>query len=309
MLLIAQPDLDTTLTKKQIPRPFSAAGNDGSRHGFGKTNGIGMPWKRVVQLPKISVGQRPTKFRTSGNSNEIALAASVNSLNSTGLLPYQQRRNTYQYREQYHTAAPFFPSRAQHYSAAQSSPLYYNPWDPLGLLNNPFWKSIFPNLFAPQPQLLVSTTLKPTQTNLDEMLKGVGLQEGLALPKQSSLSPNEKLSLCCTKQNLSPHCQILCNYDAFTERTLVTAVVTNQCPGYELEMAFNCATSRADHSACCIRSGISEYRNGHCMVFCTTHLGNPRNTLQYIDCLQVFDRIKNCYREYHIVNPNIYGDL
>lgn len=66
---------------------------------------------------------------------------------------------------------------------------------------------------------------------------------------------------------------------------------------------------QADHSTCCIRNGIGAYKNGHCMVFCTTHLGNPRDTLQYIDCLQVFDRIKNCYREYHAVNPNIYGDL
>ncbi|VDN35702.1 unnamed protein product [Gongylonema pulchrum] len=90
---------------------------------------------------------------------------------------------------------------------------------------------------------------------------------------------------------------------------LVTAVITNQCPGHELETAFNCATAMADHSECCIRNGIGSYNGGRCMVFCTTHLGNPGNTLQYIDCLQVFGRIKNCYREYHLTHPNLFGDF
>ncbi|KAL3994492.1 DB module family protein [Acanthocheilonema viteae] len=284
-------------------------GKDGSRHNVGKINGISIPWRRIMQLPRMRVEYKPLEFRTRGNSNEkaIALTPSVNSLNSTHVaefpsqLSYQQQRqhNIYHYKKQFYTPS-FSPSRTQKYDTVQPS-LYYNPWDPFGLLNNPFWKSIFPNLFAPQPQLLIATTLKP--------VRSVDFQERLALPKKSSLSPNQKLALCCKKQNLSPSCQILCNYDTFTDRSLVTAVITSQCPGYELETAFNCATSGADHSACCIRNGISTYKNGHCMAFCTTHLGNPRNTLQYIDCLQVFDRIKNCYREYHVVNPNIYGDL
>ncbi|EJD76280.1 hypothetical protein LOAG_16745 [Loa loa] len=276
--------------------------NNGSRYGVGKINGISIPWKRLVTLPEIRIEHRPTEFRTSGNSNEIALAPTINSLNSPQLSPYQHQRqyNTYDYKKHFYASdipASFSSSRAQKYNRVQLS-LYYNPWDPFGLLNNPFWKSIFPHLFAPQPQLFIPTTPKSAQS--------LDLQQGLTLvPK----SPNQKLTLCCKKQNLSPSCQLLCNYDTFTDRSLVSAVISNQCPGYELETAFNCATSRADHSACCIKSGIEEYKNGHCMVFCTTHLGNPRNTLQYIDCLQVFDRIKNCYREHHIVNPNIHGDL
>uniref|UniRef100_A0A0R3RH27 DB domain-containing protein n=1 Tax=Elaeophora elaphi TaxID=1147741 RepID=A0A0R3RH27_9BILA len=269
-------------------------GNGGNRHSNGKINGISIPWKPVMKLPKMRIGYKSTEFRPSGKSNKIALPSAVNNLSSTQLSPYQQQQ---QYHYQKHLHSPTtFSSRMQEYPS-----LYYNPWDPFGLLNNPFWKSVFPNLFAPQPQLFISTTPKPAR-NID-------FQKGLALtPKKSSLSPNQKLALCCRKQNLSPSCQVLCNYDTFTDRSLVTAVISNQCPGYELETAFNCATSRADHSACCIRNGIGAHKNGHCMVFCTTHLGTPSNTLQYIDCLQVFDRIKNCYREYHMMNPNIYGD-
>ncbi|VIO94395.1 Uncharacterized protein BM_BM6761 [Brugia malayi] len=276
--------------------------NGDNRHGAGKINETNIPWKGVVQLPKMRVEHRTKKFR-SDNSNEIALAPVINSLNSPQLSPYQQQRrqNIYHYKKHFYTPnipASFSSSRKQEYDTVRQ-PLYYNPWDPFGLLNNPFWKSIFPNLFAPQPQLFISTTTQSARS--------LDLEQGLTLvPTKSPLSPNQKLTLCCKKQNLSPSCQLLCNYDTFTDRSLVTAVISNQCPGYELETAFNCATSRADHSTCCIKNGIKEYRNGHCMVFCTTHLGNPHNTLQYIDCLQVFDRIKNCYRDYHVVNPNIH---
>ncbi|KAK6104318.1 DB module family protein [Brugia pahangi] len=272
-------------------------------NGAGKINETNIPWKGVVQLPKMRVEHRTKEFRISDNSNEIALAPVINSLNSPQLSPYQQQRrqNIYHYKKHFYTPnipASISSSRKQEYDTVRQ-PLYYNPWDPFGLLNNPFWKSIFPNLFAPQPQLFISTTTQSARS--------LDLEQGLTLvPTKSPLSPNQKLTLCCKKQNLSPSCQLLCNYDTFTDRSLVTAVISNQCPGYELEKAFNCATSRADHSACCIRNGIKEYRNGHCMVFCTTHLGNPHNTLQYIDCLQVFDRIKNCYRDYHVANPNIH---
>ncbi|KAM3719098.1 Ig-like and fibronectin type-III domain-containing protein [Dirofilaria immitis] len=256
---------------------------------------------------KLQAQQRPTKFMISDNSNEIVFAPTINSSISSGLSPHQQQQqyNTYHYTTQHFRTTNILPSfsssRVQEYNTVQSS-LYYNPWDPFGLFNNPFWRSIFPNFFAPQPQLFISTTLQP--------VRSLDFQQRLALiPKKSVLSPNQKLTICCKKQNLSPSCQLLCNYDIISDRSLVNAVILNQCPGNELEMAFNCATSMADHSACCIRNGIGTYGNGHCMVFCTTHLGNPRNALQYLDCLQVFDRIKNCYREYHVVNPNIYGNL
>uniref|UniRef100_A0A915PTI3 Domain of unknown function DB domain-containing protein n=1 Tax=Setaria digitata TaxID=48799 RepID=A0A915PTI3_9BILA len=277
-------------------------------------------WKHIVSSSGVpsSVEPGPKELKANtvtasfqsyipANSKEIALASTLNRLHSPLLVPYQQQRqkNTYRYEKNHFYGANIptsvSPSQAQEYDPARPS-LYYNPWDPFGLLNNPFWKSIFPGLFAPQPQLFISTTAQPAQS--------LNPQQRLAvIPKRSRLSPNQKLALCCKKQNLSPSCQLLCNYDTFTDRSLVTAVISNQCPGHQLETAFNCATSMADHSTCCIRNGIGTYRNGHCMVFCTTHLGNPSNTLQYIDCLQVFDRIKNCYREYHTVNPNIYGDL
>ncbi|VDN02232.1 unnamed protein product, partial [Thelazia callipaeda] len=145
---------------------------------------------------------------------------------------------------------------------------------------------------------------------LHQIFDFLELQKQLkAATKKHYLSPNEKLALCCQKKRLTSSCQTLCNYDTFSDHTLIAAVLTNQCPGNQLETAFNCATSMADHSSCCIKNGIAKYNGGRCMVFCTTHQGNPGNTMQYIDCLRIFNRIKNCYQEYHTIHPNLFGDL
>ncbi|VDN28461.1 unnamed protein product [Gongylonema pulchrum] len=240
-------------------------------------------------------------------------------LQSMHLSPYQPQQQVYPYLNQiaYRAPAPLAlpPPRptpllsppVQQYTPVAAAPQptrYYNPLDPLGLFNNPVWHSLFPGLVVPQPQ---SVSAYESESNLD--VEPVSKPVYAEVPKKAQLSPNEKLATCCQKRGLSPSCQTLCNYDTFTDRSLVTAVITNQCPGHELETAFNCATAMADHSECCIRNGIGSYNGGRCMVFCTTHLGNPGNTLQYIDCLQVFGRIKNCYREYHLTHPNLFGDF
>ncbi|VDK73562.1 unnamed protein product [Onchocerca ochengi] len=280
-------------------------GNNDNRYSV---NGINIPWKPLVLLPKVRVPQRPTKFTISANSNKIVLAPTINNLNSSRLSPYQpqqQQYNTYHYKTEHFPSANIPSSRIQGYQVVQQATRYYNPLDPFGVFNNPFWKSVFPNYFVPQPQIFISTTPQPAQSLVSQQSQ----QKLTSIPKKSTLSPDQKFALCCSKQNLSPSCQLICNYDTISDRSLINAVIFNQCPGNQLETAFNCATSMVDHSACCIRNGIETFKNGHCMVFCTTHRGNPRNIMQYLDCLQVFNRIKSCYREYHVVNPNIYGDL
>ncbi|MCP9261997.1 hypothetical protein DINM_005299 [Dirofilaria immitis] len=231
------------------------------------------------------------------NSNEIVFAPTINSSISSGLSPHQQQQqyNTYHYTTQHFRTTNILPS-FHHLEYKNIIQCNHRFTTILGI-HSDFLEVDLPKFFAPQPQLFISTTLQPVRSN-------IGLNT-----KEIRLVTKSKTYYLLQKQNLSPSCQLLCNYDIISDRSLVNAVILNQCPGNELEMAFNCATSMADHSACCIRNGIGTYGNGHCMVFCTTHLGNPRNALQYLDCLQVFDRIKNCYREYHVVNPNIYGNL
>ncbi|CAJ0604704.1 unnamed protein product [Cylicocyclus nassatus] len=126
---------------------------------------------------------------------------------------------------------------------------------------------------------------------------------------RTSLTPNEKLDLCCRKRRVNPGCQAMCNFEALNDRTLVSAFLTNICPGPQQRDAFDCASSKVDHSACCERAGLGTFLDGRCLPFCRTHDGShPLNPLEFIPCLQVFEHIKSCYREYQTTHPNIFGD-
>ncbi|CAJ0957713.1 unnamed protein product, partial [Mesorhabditis belari] len=127
-------------------------------------------------------------------------------------------------------------------------------------------------------------------------------------PLQShlSLTANEKLGLCCRKQRLSARCSTLCDFDTFTDKSLITAVLTLQCPGPELGRAFDCASSKADHTSCCIRAGLATFLGGRCLPFCQTHLDTPPNIVDYLPCLQVFDTFKRCFRDYQTKNKNLF---
>lgn len=39
-------------------------------------------------------------------------------------------------------------------------------------------------------------------------------------PSYVPVDPNYKLDLCCRKQQVSPVCQAMCNYDTFTDRSV-----------------------------------------------------------------------------------------
>ncbi|PAV63703.1 hypothetical protein WR25_07811 [Diploscapter pachys] len=134
------------------------------------------------------------------------------------------------------------------------------------------------------------------------------LVENASKAYKASLTPNQKLELCCRKQNVNPTCQNFCNFDVFNDKTLVNVFFTAQCPGPQLGQAFDCASSKADHSDCCERIGLESFQGGKCMAFCRTHMTTPPNVLDYFVCLQVFEGIKGCYREYQYSHPNIFGD-
>ncbi|WKX94127.1 hypothetical protein Q1695_011411 [Nippostrongylus brasiliensis] len=125
---------------------------------------------------------------------------------------------------------------------------------------------------------------------------------------RSRMSPNEKLDLCCRKRAVNPSCQSMCNFDVLNDKTLVSAFLTNVCPGQQLAHAVECASSKVDHSSCCEGMGISSFFGGRCMPFCRANAAQPTNPFEFLPCLQVFEYIKTCYRRYQVNNPNILGD-
>ncbi|XGW12366.1 hypothetical protein V3C99_013235 [Haemonchus contortus] len=125
---------------------------------------------------------------------------------------------------------------------------------------------------------------------------------------RSALSPNEKLDLCCRKRAVNPACQSMCNFDVLNEQTLVSAFLTNVCPGPQLAHAVECASSKVDHTPCCEKAGLLTFQGGRCLTFCRAHTAQPTNPFEFLPCLQVFEYIKSCYRLYQTTNKNIFGD-
>ncbi|VDM62673.1 unnamed protein product [Angiostrongylus costaricensis] len=89
---------------------------------------------------------------------------------------------------------------------------------------------------------------------------------------------------------------------------IIFGFLTNVCPGPQLGYAFDCASSKVNHSKCCERAGIQNFLAGRCMPFCRAHTAQPANPLQFLPCLQVFEPIKNCYRDYKSTHSNFIED-
>lgn len=71
--------------------------------------------------------------------------------------------------------------------------------------------------------------------------------------------------------------------------------MTNKCPNGELRGVFECANNGDDHTKCCFDQNVHLINNGQCMAFCSKVSTPITDVLQYFICLQVFEKIKNCY--------------
>ncbi|KAL6736125.1 hypothetical protein Aduo_006511 [Ancylostoma duodenale] len=167
-------------------------------------------------------------------------------------------------------------------------------------------------LFARSHPSIVKSVAKQASFKENQLILPKSYSAGREVPSSSrartSLTPNEKLDLCCRKRRVNPGCQAMCNFEALNDKTLVSAFLTNVCPGPQQRDAFDCASSKVDHSACCERAGLLTFHGGRCLPFCRTHAAQPANPLEFLPCLQVFEHIKACYREYQTTHPNILGD-
>lgn len=81
---------------------------------------------------------------------------------------------------------------------------------------------------------------------------------------------------------------------------------------------WDCATSKTDHTECCekrfryIKNFVKKkfiFSNvlKECLNYCQ-HKNVPVDYFQHLFCLQAFNPIRDCFREYLDKNPNIFGD-
>uniref|UniRef100_A0A0N4ZHK5 DB domain-containing protein n=1 Tax=Parastrongyloides trichosuri TaxID=131310 RepID=A0A0N4ZHK5_PARTI len=109
------------------------------------------------------------------------------------------------------------------------------------------------------------------------------------------LTADETLANCCIRKSISKECRSICSFQEISDKTLVQAVLTNKCPNGELKQVFECANNGDDHSICCFDQNVHLINNGQCMAFCSKTAAPITDVLQYFICLQVFEKIKNCY--------------
>uniref|UniRef100_A0AC35TLP1 DB domain-containing protein n=1 Tax=Rhabditophanes sp. KR3021 TaxID=114890 RepID=A0AC35TLP1_9BILA len=146
--------------------------------------------------------------------------------------------------------------------------------------------SIFKEVKTTTPRQQLAKATNPTRVPVAIKTKVINVPP---------VSPDQAFSQCCASKAVTPNCGKLCTFGGISDKTLVQAVLTNQCPNNQLGLVFDCANHGDNHNTCCLDNGVHLISNGMCMSFCDGNRDKITDILQYFACLQVFDKIKNCY--------------
>uniref|UniRef100_A0A914DUI5 Domain of unknown function DB domain-containing protein n=1 Tax=Acrobeloides nanus TaxID=290746 RepID=A0A914DUI5_9BILA len=107
---------------------------------------------------------------------------------------------------------------------------------------------------------------------------------------------NEKLRSCCDKLSKDdPECtKRFCDFDAISQTNVLNFLSKCTERGQTVGHMWDCASSRVDHTKCCEEKGVT----GRCLEYCSAHDGVPTNYLDYLFCLENFNEVRDCFREY-----------
>uniref|UniRef100_A0A914QE54 Domain of unknown function DB domain-containing protein n=1 Tax=Panagrolaimus davidi TaxID=227884 RepID=A0A914QE54_9BILA len=67
---------------------------------------------------------------------------------------------------------------------------------------------------------------------------------------------------------------------------------------------WNCASSNFDHTDCCKKNKVIKA----CLPYCKATEKPPTDYLKHLFCLQAFNPIRNCFKDYLESHPNLFGD-
>ncbi|KAF7640179.1 DB domain-containing protein [Meloidogyne graminicola] len=107
---------------------------------------------------------------------------------------------------------------------------------------------------------------------------------------------NLKLKKCCQKLiNDDKECvRRFCDFEAISQANVLNYLSTCTDRGETVGHMWDCASSRIDHTECCKKKGVS----GKCLEYCAAHDGVPTNYLDYLFCVESFNEIRDCFKEY-----------
>ncbi|KAH7729876.1 CBN-DAO-2 protein [Aphelenchoides avenae] len=109
---------------------------------------------------------------------------------------------------------------------------------------------------------------------------------------------NSKLKKCCTKLldgGDDKECvERFCDFDSISQTNVLNYLSTCTERGSTVGHMWDCASSRIDHTKCCEAKGVS----GKCLEYCAAHDGVPTNYLDYLFCVESFNEIRDCFKDY-----------
>uniref|UniRef100_A0A914HPR1 Domain of unknown function DB domain-containing protein n=1 Tax=Globodera rostochiensis TaxID=31243 RepID=A0A914HPR1_GLORO len=113
-----------------------------------------------------------------------------------------------------------------------------------------------------------------------------------------SSDANSKLKKCCSKLNSKTddkYCvERFCDFDAISQANVLNFMSTCKDRGETVGHMWDCASSRVDHTKCCKEKGVSKT----CMAYCSAQDGVPNNYIDYALCVENFNEIRDCFKDY-----------
>uniref|UniRef100_A0A1I7TUW9 DB domain-containing protein n=1 Tax=Caenorhabditis tropicalis TaxID=1561998 RepID=A0A1I7TUW9_9PELO len=71
-----------------------------------------------------------------------------------------------------------------------------------------------------------------------------------------------------------------------------------------VQLMWDCASSRADHTECCKKNNVLPA----CLPYCAAQGTVPNEQVTHVFCMQNFNNIRDCFRSHLDKRPNIFGD-
>ncbi|KAK6104934.1 DB module family protein [Brugia pahangi] len=144
------------------------------------------------------------------------------------------------------------------------------------------------------------------QEKFDQLFPLWNTYQSIITTDQSLSNAERRLKKCCSRLNeADTECKKhFCGFDALEPRTILIYLLICQSRGPTVGQMWDCASSRQNHTACCIRKGVRPA----CQIYCETTNGVPTDYSKYLFCLSNFRQIRDCFREHLETNHNLYGD-